>query len=71
MSDIIRTLNRGGTEQEQRQIQRALARLTRSVRQESIVSAPSFSPPGRPVFPAGVVPVILLNPPIISRGRVF
>lgn len=71
MSDIIRSLRQSGTEQEQRQLQRALARLARASRQESPVRPAAFTPPDRPVFPAGVVPVILLNPPIISRGRVF
>lgn len=71
MSDIIRSLRQSGTEQEQRQLQRAISRLIRSSRQDSPVRPASYTPPDRPVFPAGVVPVILLNPPIITRGRVF
>lgn len=66
MSDLIRGMRQCTAEQEQRETQRAINRLTRAVRQ-SAYSSPSFAPPQRPTFPGGVVPVLLLNPPILRR----
>lgn len=63
MSDIIRAFRSCGSEQEQRQIQRSINRLVRAVGTSSPVSAPSYFPPPRPVFPGGIVPVLLINPP--------
>lgn len=62
MSDIIRALNRCSVEQEQRQHQRAIARLTRAARQQPPPTPPLYTPPS-PQFPAGIVPVLLINPP--------
>lgn len=67
MSDIIRSLRQSGTEQDQRQLQRAIARLARSSRNESPVRSAEYTPPPRPVFPGGIVPVIVLNQPVIGR----
>ena len=63
MSDLIRVLRNCGCEQDQRQLQRSMNRLIRAVGTSSPVSAPSYSPPPRPEFPGGVVPVLLINPP--------
>jgi hypothetical protein len=62
MSDIIRALNQCKTEQEQLQTQRIMARMIRAGRQ-SPVPNPEYTPPGRPVFPGGIVPVQILSMP--------
>jgi hypothetical protein len=67
MSDIIRSLRRSGEEQEQRQLQRAISRLIRSSRSESPVRPAAFPPTPQPQFPGGIVPVLVLNPPVNLR----
>lgn len=69
MSDIIRALNCCSTEQEQRQTQRAMARLTRAVRQGSHQETPRLALIQRPEFPAGIVPVFVINPPVFGPRR--
>lgn len=64
MSDILRFLNRH-REQETRQIERGLARLTRAVRDSSQYSAPQIDMP-RPQVPAGIQPVFVINMPVRS-----
>lgn len=71
MSDILRALRHISAEQEARQTQRSINRVMRAGRQESPAPPPFYTPPDRPIFPAGVVPVILLNPPILGRGRIL
>lgn len=63
MTDIIRALNCCSTEQEQRQNMRQIARLTRAVRQGGMQETPRLAPIQRPEFPAGIVPVFVINPP--------
>lgn len=69
MSDIIRALNCCSTEQEQRQTQRAMARLTRAVRQNAAQDTPKLPPIQRPEFPAGIAPVFVINQPTRSFRR--
>jgi hypothetical protein len=62
MSDIIRALNQCRSEQEQIQNQRVMARLTRAGRQPEPPTPKLYTPPS-PQFPAGIVPVFVINPP--------
>jgi hypothetical protein len=62
MSDVIRALNQCRTEQEQLQNQRAMARLARAGRQ-NFTPSPEYTPPPRPLFPGGIVPVQIISMP--------
>lgn len=66
MTAIIRALNQCSTEQEQRQLQRSIARLERAGRQQAIPTPIAPLVP-RPQFPAGIVPVFVVNPMIETR----
>lgn len=62
MSDILRSLSRH-REQETRQIERSLSRLTRAVRDTAPYTPPRFDIP-RPQVPAGIQPVFVINMPV-------
>lgn len=64
MSDILRFLNRH-REQETRQIERSLARLTRAVRDSAPYTPPQLEMP-RPQVPGGIQPVFVINMPVRS-----
>lgn len=68
MSDLIRSMCCQSCEQEQRENQRQIARLTRAVRQGQ---QQTYAPPPqamRPQYPNFIVPVLVTNmPPVIRR----
>lgn len=64
MSDILRFLSRH-REQETRQIERSLARLTRAVRDTQTYTPPQIDMP-RPQVPGGIQPVFVVNMPVRS-----
>lgn len=67
MSTLIRGLRCCNTEQDQRQLQRSIDRMARLARQAQHPAAPSYQPPPRPEFPAGIVPVFVINQPLRTR----
>ena len=61
MNPLLRQLL-DSSEQDARQTQRSLARLTRAVRDAAITPVPTFNPP-RPLYGTGPSPVFVANMP--------
>lgn len=67
MSDIIRLFRQREEEQAAREAQRQMVRAARAGRQPLPDAPPVYTPAAKPLVPAGIQPVFVLNMPRSMR----